>query len=130
MISHRLANTREADRIFVMENGKVVESGTHRELMKWGGSYSVLWRTQQKLERFGRDDDSGEKWLTGEIEKIAATGEIDLTGTGRIGNTGKIGKTAATGKIDLTGTGRIGNTGKTGNTGRISTDGKEAERNG
>ena len=107
MISHRLANTREADRIFVMENGKVVESGTHRELMKWGGSYSVLWRTQQKLERFGRDDDSGEKWLTGEIEKIAATGEIDLTGTGRIGNTGK-----------------------TGNTGRISTDGKEAERNG
>ncbi len=130
MISHRLANTREADRIFVMENGKVVESGTHRELMKWGGSYSVLWRTQQKLERFGRDDDSGEKWLTGEIEKIAATGEIDLTGIGRIGNTGKIGKTAATGKIDLTGTGRIGNTGKTGNTGRISTDGKEAERNG
>ena len=92
LISHRLVNTRAADRIFVMENGKVAESGTHRELMKWGGVYSVLWRTQQKLERFGRDEDSGEEWLTGEIEKIAATGEINLTGKiGSTGNTGSMG---------------------------------------
>ena len=101
LISHRLVNTRAADRIFVMENGKVAESGTHRELMKWGGVYSVLWRTQQKLERFGRDEDSGEEWLTGEMEKIAATGEINLTG--KIGNTGSIGST-----------GRVGNTGNIG----------------
>ena len=80
MISHRLVNTRDADRIFVMDKGKVAESGTHRELMKWGGTYSVLWRTQQKLERLGKDEDSGEEWLTGEIEKIAATGEIGKTG--------------------------------------------------
>ena len=94
LISHRLANTRDADRIFVIDKGKVAESGTHRELMKWGGTYSVLWRTQQKLERFGRDEDSGEEWLTGEIEKIAATGEIDLSGAaGRVGNTGRIGNT-------------------------------------
>ena len=85
MISHRLVNTRDADRIFVMDKGKVAESGTHRELMKWGGTYSVLWRTQQKLERLGKDEDSGEEWLTGEIEKIAATGEIGKTG--RISNT-------------------------------------------
>ena len=104
--SHRLVNSRAADRIFVMENGKVAESGTHRELMKWGGVYSVLWRTQQKLERFGRDEDSGEEWLTGEMEKIAATGEINLTG--KIGNTGSIGST-----------GNIGNTGKIGSTGSI-----------
>ena len=96
LISHRLANTRDADRIFVIEEGKVAESGTHRELMKWGGAYSVLWRTQQKLERFGRDEDSGEEWLTGEIEKIAATG--DLRSTGRIGNTGAIGNTGKIGK--------------------------------
>ena len=91
MISHRLVNTRDADRIFVMDKGKVAESGTHRELMKWGGTYSVLWRTQQKLERLGKDEDSGEEWLTGEIEKIAATGEIGMTG--RVGATGEIGKT-------------------------------------
>ena len=112
LISHRLVNSRAADRIFVMENGKVAESGTHRELMKWGGVYSVLWRTQQKLERFGWDEDSGEEWLTGEMEKIAATGEINLTG--KIGNTGSIG---STGRVGNTGT--IGNTGRVGNTGNI-----------
>ena len=138
MISHRLINTREADRIFVIDGGKVAENGTHRELMKWGGTYSVLWRTQQKLERFGKDEDSGEEWLTGEIEKIAATGEIDLTGatgrigktgrisdTGQFGNTGRIGKTGRIGDTSQIGnTGRIGNTGQIGNTGRISDTGQ------
>ena len=141
LISHRLANTRDADRIFVIEEGKVAESGTHRELMKWGGAYSVLWRTQQKLERFGRDEDSGEEWLTGEIEKIAATGDLRSTGrignTGAIGNTGRIGNTGAignTGRIGNTGaignTGRIGNTGAIGNTGRIGNTGKIGKEGG
>ena len=132
LISHRLVNSRDADRIFVIDKGKIAESGTHRELMKWGGTYSTLWKAQQKLERFGRDEDSGEEWLTGEIEKIAATGEIDLTGaTGRIGNTGRVGNTARignTGRIGDTGpvgnTGRIGNTGPVGNTGRIGNTGE------
>ena len=126
MISHRLVNTRDADRIFVIDKGKVAESGTHRELMKWGGTYSVLWRTQQKLERFGKDEDSGEEWLTGEIEKIAATGEIDLTGaTGRVGNTGRIGDTGRVGDTGRIGdTGRVGNTGRIGDTGRVGNTGR------
>ena len=126
MISHRLVNTRDADRIFVIDKGKVAESGTHRELMKWGGTYSVLWRTQQKLERFGKDEDSGEEWLTGEIEKIAATGEIDLTGaTGRVGNTGRIGDTGRVGNTGRIGdTGRVGNTGRSGDTGRVGNTGR------
>ena len=135
LISHRLVNTRDADRIYVLDKGKVAESGTHRELMKWGGTYSVLWRTQQKLERFGRDDESGEEWLTGEMEKIAATGEIDLAGvTGRIGNTGRIGDTKRigdTGRIGNTGrisdTGRIGDTRRIGNTGELKV-GKEGDQ--
>ena len=135
LISHRLVNTRDADRIFVIDKGKVAESGTHRELMKWGGTYSVLWRTQQKLERFGRDDESGEEWLTGEMEKIAATGEIDLAGvTGRIGNTGRSGDTKRigdTGRIGNTGrisdTGRIGDTRRIGNTGELKV-GKEGDQ--
>ena len=116
LISHRLVNSREADRIFVMDGGKLAEGGTHRELMKWGGVYSVLWRTQQKLERFGRDEDSGEEWLTGEIEKIGDTGE--LANTGRIGNTARIGDTGAIGN-----TGRIGNTARIGSTGAIGSTG-------
>ena len=121
LISHRLANTREADRIFVMENGKLAESGNHRELMKWGGTYAVLWRTQQKLERFGRDEDSGEKWLTGEIEKIAATGEIDPEEIAE-----KLRHTGDTGIIGDTG--RIGDTRRIGDTGRIRIR-KEGEHN-
>ena len=133
LISHRLVNTRDADRIFVMDNGKIAESGTHRELMKWGGTYSVLWRTQQKLERLGRDEDSGEEWLTGEIEKIAATG--DLASTGRIGNTGRVGSTGSIGdtrRVGGTGsiggdTRRVGNTGSIGSTGRIGKEGEQDE---
>ena len=117
LISHRLVNTRDADRIFVIDKGKITESGTHRELMKWAGTYSALWRTQQKLERLGRDEDSGEEWLTGEIEKIAATG--DLGATGRIGNTGRIGSTGSIGD-----TGRVGNTGSIGDTRRIGSTGQ------
>jgi len=116
LLTQRLATVRGADRIFVMENGKVAESGSHRELMKWGGAYSVMWRMQQKLERFGRDEDSGEEWLTGEIEKIGDTGE--LANTGRIGNTARIGDTGAIGN-----TGRIGNTARIGSTGAIGSTG-------
>ena len=104
-----------------MENGKLAESGNHRELMKWGGTYAVLWRTQQKLERFGRDEDSGEKWLTGEIEKIAATGEIDPEEIAE-----KLRHTGDTGIIGDTG--RIGDTRRIGDTGRIRIR-KEGEHN-
>ena len=138
LISHRLVNTREADRIFVMENGKLVESGNHRELMKWGGTYAVLWRMQQKLERFGRDDDSGEKWLTGEIDRMAATGELDLTAAAKASESARVGDTKRIGDPDPAAAARIsdaakmgdtkrfkdtdligGNTGRIGDTGRI-----------
>lgn len=53
LISHRLANVTVSDRIYVMENGAVRESGTHEELLKTGGVYSSLWNTQQSLENYG-----------------------------------------------------------------------------
>ncbi|MBE6128493.1 MAG: ABC transporter ATP-binding protein/permease [Erysipelotrichaceae bacterium] len=55
MISHRLANVADADRIFVMENGRVCESGTHDELLADEGVYARLWKTQSALENYGRE---------------------------------------------------------------------------
>ena len=46
VIAHRLSTVRHADRIHVLERGRVVESGTHDELASAGGLYAALWRVQ------------------------------------------------------------------------------------
>jgi ATP-binding cassette subfamily B protein len=56
VIAHRLATVRRADVIFVIDNGRVVESGTHVELLDRGGLYSHLYELQfrgeeEKLEQ-------------------------------------------------------------------------------
>lgn len=45
-ISHRLSTTVNADRIYVMENGEIIESGTHSELMKQNGTYAYMFNLQ------------------------------------------------------------------------------------
>ena len=55
LISHRLANAVSADRIYVMEAGKVTESGNHASLLQNHGSYEKLWMAQQDLEHFGKE---------------------------------------------------------------------------
>ena len=47
-ITHRLRSTTFCDRILVVENGSIVENGTHDSLMKSGGIYSRLWNSQMK----------------------------------------------------------------------------------
>ena len=54
MISHRLANVADADNIYCLESGNIAESGTHEELLKKGGTYAKLWRTQAELENYGK----------------------------------------------------------------------------
>ncbi|MEC9077840.1 MAG: hypothetical protein VX696_02565, partial [Pseudomonadota bacterium] len=46
VIAHRLSTVVNADRIYVMENGKVIETGTHSELLKRKGAYSKLYALQ------------------------------------------------------------------------------------
>lgn len=46
IIAHRLATIKKADRIIVMDAGKIVETGTHKELLKQGGYYSNLYEAQ------------------------------------------------------------------------------------
>ncbi len=45
-ISHRLSTTKDADCIYMFENGRVVESGTHSELMASGGAYAFMFEKQ------------------------------------------------------------------------------------
>jgi len=45
-ISHRLSTTRIADVIYMMENGMIIESGSHGELLEKGGKYAAMWRIQ------------------------------------------------------------------------------------
>ena len=55
MISHRLANVRDADSIYVLESGRLTEHGTHIELSKNAdGKYYRMLQTQQALENVGR----------------------------------------------------------------------------
>ena len=54
LISHRLANVADADNIYVMDGGSVVESGSHRALVERGGAYAKLWNAQQELESYAK----------------------------------------------------------------------------
>jgi ATP-binding cassette subfamily B protein len=49
VIAHRLSTVRHADRIVVMEQGRIVESGRHDDLLSAGGAYANLWRVQAGL---------------------------------------------------------------------------------
>lgn len=46
IVAHRLSTIENADAILVMNEGRIVEQGTHRELLKKGGFYSALWKAQ------------------------------------------------------------------------------------
>lgn len=46
LIAHRLSTVAHADKIFVLEKGKIVEQGNHEELLKLKGLYAALWRQQ------------------------------------------------------------------------------------
>lgn len=56
LISHRLSTVRQADRIVVVSDGQVVESGTHDELMATGGRYAAMFAIQAQRFQRGYDD--------------------------------------------------------------------------
>ena len=57
LISHRFSTVRHADRICVLEHGRVIELGTHDELMALGGRYRTMFDLQ--AQRFAEDEETG-----------------------------------------------------------------------
>jgi ATP-binding cassette subfamily B protein len=45
-ISHRLSSTRMADKVYLFENGSIIEQGSHEELMQLGGKYAEMFNKQ------------------------------------------------------------------------------------
>ena len=52
LITHRLLNAAEADNIYVLGDGALLEQGGHAALLARGGHYAALWNAQQSLERY------------------------------------------------------------------------------
>ncbi|HVJ02845.1 MAG TPA: metal ABC transporter permease, partial [Sphingomonas sp.] len=55
VIAHRLSTVVHADRIIVLEAGRVAEQGTHAELLRKGGLYAEMWARQAQEREEGED---------------------------------------------------------------------------
>ena len=55
LISHRLANVVGSDRIYMMKDGRIAETGSHEMLLAQDGAYAKLYRAQMELEEYGRE---------------------------------------------------------------------------
>lgn len=55
LITHRLMNAQDADTIYVMSQGKIVEQGSHQQLIAENGTYQNLWAAQHHLESWKKE---------------------------------------------------------------------------
>ena len=69
-IAHRLSSIKYSDKILVMDNGQLVEGGTHDELLNKNGIYKKLWSSQNsdiKLKNMKENTEKDEIIMEGEI---------------------------------------------------------------
>ena len=64
VIAHRLSTVKNADQIVVLDQGKIVEKGTHHELVDLGGKYYQLVKNQLDLEKLNDSTTQNSKLLS------------------------------------------------------------------
>ena len=82
MISHRLSAIEHTDEIYVLEQGKLVEHGTHSQLLARGCAYARLWESQSQLEAFAQGDGEAASGETAIPGASATLGEGATLGAG------------------------------------------------
>ena len=55
-ISHRLSSTKFCDRVIMLDNGRIIESGNHQELLNENGEYAKLFNMQAEYYKGGDDN--------------------------------------------------------------------------
>jgi len=69
VIAHRLSTIMDADQILVMDAGRIIERGSHRELLERNGAYALMWALQQQEEsQQSRVDAAGRLPVAGALE--------------------------------------------------------------
>ena len=77
LITHRLAGLESIDEILVMDAGRVVERGTHDELLGRGGRYAALWWEEMRTERYAPAPDDHQRDLQRSPTEITSLANLD-----------------------------------------------------
>ena len=75
LIAHRLSTVRAADRIIVMEKGRIIQEGTHDGLLEQGGHYAMLYNTYFRHQSLNYRPDWVDDKFGGRLKLDVASGE-------------------------------------------------------